>query len=77
MYNVLNTEFEVYSLNSEGIDKANTIAVLFDNLLNELRAEGVCLPGRSLEIVKTKLEEACFFAKKAMAINPCNQKIID
>lgn len=67
----LNKEFKVYKLNDEGIDKAVEIAVVFDNLLNQL--EMLCSEGREFSIVKTKLEEACFFAKKSIAVDPANQ----
>jgi hypothetical protein len=69
----VDTAFEVHKLNATGIEKAKTIAKLFDELLatlsDECRAEG-----REFALVRTKLEEACFFAKKAMAKNPLNQE---
>lgn len=52
-------------LSMTGKSKANVIAKSFDTLLTEL--EAVCPDGREMAIVRTKLEEACFFAKKAMA----------
>lgn len=57
--------FKVHMLNEEGRDKAAKIAEAFDKLLTEVGE--LCPPGRELSIVVTKLEEACFFAKKAMA----------
>jgi hypothetical protein len=69
---MLNPEFEVHMLNERGIERALNIAADFDLLLNSL-AE-VLPKGRELSIVKTKLEEACFFAKKGMANQPENQK---
>lgn len=68
----MNPEFAVHMLNEEGKHKAKIIQMTFDNCLNTL--EQVCTDGRHLNIVKTKLEEACFFAKKAMAINLGNQQ---
>lgn len=65
-------QFAVHMLNDQGIVHANSIRNLFDELLTNL--EIICPIGRELSIVKTKLEEACFFAKKAMAINLVNQK---
>lgn len=53
------------------------IANSFDDLLEELN--GLCNSAdstgstREMSIVATKLEEACFFAKKAMANNVENQ----
>lgn len=66
------SEFAVHILNDEGIEKANEIRNLFDTFLTSL--EIVCQPNRGFSITKTKLEEACFFAKKSMATNLINQK---
>lgn len=66
-------EFEVYKLNGVGMKKARQIADAFSALLHHLGK--VCTDGREFSICKTKLEEACFFAKKAMAINMENQVV--
>lgn len=63
--------FQVHRLNEEGLAKADRIAKSFDQLLNSLQTDIVNC--REMSIVKTKLEEACFFAKKAMANDPNNQ----
>lgn len=68
----VNKEFQVHILNDSGIVKANNLAAEFDNLLNVLK--GMCPESREFSIVKTKLEEACFFAKKSIANDPSNQK---
>ena len=67
--------FQVHMLNENGINRANRIAQLFDNLLMDI-SEYIG-DSRESAIVKTKLEEACFFAKKAMANKPENQKESD
>lgn len=74
----MNKEFGVHMLNEDGKAKAKAIAEAFDLLLETLcpadvRLPAICPPGRELAIVKTKLEEACFFAKKAMAMVSQNQ----
>lgn len=69
----MNQEFQVHILAQNGIDKAQEIAAVFDTALNQLKE--ICPESRSFSIVKTKLEEACFFAKKAMASDPTNQKV--
>ena len=71
--------FEVHMLNAGGIEKAQKMAASFDQLLSELyelsgSAVQTVQTLRPMAIVRTKLEEACFFAKKAMASNPANQK---
>ena len=64
-------EFDVHLLNDMGVRKATRIAVIFSRSLEEL--ETVCgADGREMAIVRTKLQEACFFAKRAMAANPEN-----
>jgi hypothetical protein len=67
----MNQEFAVHKLNAKGIGLAEGIAKIFDDTLNQLST--YCAAGREYAIVKTKLEEACFFAKKAMAADPLNQ----
>ena len=66
------SEFSVHILNEEGIEKANKIKDVFNEFLTNLT--DLCAPGRELSIVKTKLEEACFFAKKSMANQEINQR---
>lgn len=63
--------FSYHKLNEGGVKKAEECAVSFTNLLREL--ESMCPQGRELALVKTKLEEASFFAKKAIASEPVNQ----
>jgi hypothetical protein len=67
----MHREFEVHILNPTGITKAKEIASTFDALLTVL--DQLCPAGREYAIVKTKLEEASFFAKKSMATQPENQ----
>jgi len=68
----MNVEFKVHRLTEKGLAKAQRLAENFDRLLTELQAD---IPnGRYLAIVKTKLEEACFFAKKGIAELPENQQ---
>lgn len=75
----MHKEFEVHMLNEAGKEKAQKIAEAFDTLLTDL--ELLCNPQRpnstinnmrEMAIVRIKLEEACFFAKKAMASKPEN-----
>lgn len=66
-------EFAVHLLNDLGKDRAGLIAEEFTILLNHLELiNGTS--GREMAIVRTKLEEAAFFAKKAMAVRPENQQ---
>lgn len=66
----MNKEFQVHMLNEGGKAKAQAIAETFDACLNKLTE--LCPAGRELALVRTKLEEASFFAKKAMASSPEN-----
>lgn len=67
-------EFAVHKLNERGMKEAEAIRMTFDVCLTTLNQ--ICGPGRELSIVKTKLEEACFFAKKSMASKPENQQTV-
>jgi len=66
----MHKEFQTHRLNEEGMEKAKMIAYIFDECLDSI--ESLCPSGRELAIVRTKLEEACFFAKKAMASDSSN-----
>jgi hypothetical protein len=73
--------FEVHKLNDEGLRKAKDIADHFEKLVVDLLEiyfsgasdEADLRDPRSWAIVKTKLQEACFFAKRVMAMEPENQ----
>lgn len=68
-------EFAVHLLNDQGIALAKEMAGRFTDLLNWLQLPEICVQSRELSLAKTKLEEAAFFAKKAMATNLVNQKV--
>ena len=65
--------FQFPRLNDDGIKKAEEIAVTFNECLRVLKT--MCPEGREFSIVKTKLEEASFFAEKAMANEKSNQDL--
>jgi hypothetical protein len=70
----MNALFRMHVLNEGGIGKACDIAELFDGLLSSLEATIGGSGTRELSLVKTHLELACFYAKKAMAVQGLNQK---
>ncbi len=64
--------FQVHRLNEQGLQRAEAIAAIFEKTLAALTYQ--CGNGsREWALVRTKLEEACFFAKKAMSADPANQ----
>jgi hypothetical protein len=65
--------FATYKLNDAGRAKAQSIAEAFTELLLDLEQLGA-LEGRHGSLVKTKLEEACQAAKKAVAVQPKYQE---
>ena len=69
----MNKEFKVHVLTDEGRIYAQEIAKAFDDCLSKLIKirGGDENPSRYMSLVKTKLEEACFFAKKDMAEKNC------
>ena len=69
---MIRPEFTVHMLNDSGKKKAAAIAEGFSILLDGLEGAGVT--GRDLALVKTKLEEACFAAKRGMASQLENQE---
>lgn len=69
----MNKEFQVHMPNKQGQDNAKEIAAAFDVCLNRLME--LCPLGREMSLVRTKMEEACFFAQRAMSNNPNNCQV--
>ena len=67
--------FKFHRLNDMGIDKSVRMQMLFEAIHGELK-NIITESGdkRAWSIAQTKLEEASFFAKKAMALDPLNQE---
>jgi len=64
---MINSLFQFNRLNEDGIKKVDEIAYQFDGLMTKLNK--LCTTeGREYTIVKQKLEEACFYAKKSVAL---------
>lgn len=67
-------EFKVHILNDRGIEKATHLAESFSQFLTFME-ENLCGgEGREMAIVRTKLQEASFYAKRALAQRPEYQK---
>ena len=64
--------FEVHMLNDRGKRRAVEIAEIFSTLLYSLEVI-VSANSRNMSIVKTKLQEAAFYAKRQMAEQKENQ----
>ncbi len=67
--------FRSHLLNGLGLSKCRVIGDGFLNLLQtvEIAAGKDASYGRYMAICRSKMEEACFYAKKAIACNPMNQ----
>lgn len=65
-------EFKVHRLNEQGLQRATEIARAFDACLAAL--DKVLPQGRERALVVTKLQEANFWAKRGIAIDPANQQ---
>jgi len=63
--------FATHLLNDFGITQARQISAAFEALLKTFPLQG---DPRCLALARTNLETACFYAKKAMAMVPENQK---
>lgn len=69
-------EFNVHVLNEEGQKKAADVGEVFSDALTKIEAiigDDVGVK-RELALVITKLQEASFFAKRAVALQPSNQQ---
>jgi hypothetical protein len=70
----MRTEFQVHLLNEQGLAKAKALGEIFTEALNKI--EALVPAGRERALVLTKLQEAAFFAKRGIAVDPANQ-IVD
>lgn len=64
--------FKVHILNELGLEKAKELANHFEDVLEYV--EDVAESGRELSLFKTHLEQACFYAKKAICLTDKYQK---
>jgi hypothetical protein len=65
-------EFKFHLLNEEGKEKATKLASLYNDLCDEV-SDIIAQGSPELTIAIRKLEESCFYAKKAMAEQERNQ----
>jgi len=65
--------FETYLLNEDGKQAVNLVRSAFHDMIGKLNH--LCPKGREYAIVQTKLEEACFFAVKAVSMDEKNQEL--
>lgn len=70
----MRTEFTVHRLNAAGMKKATAIAEHFSDLLDVLEEHFCGKEGRDIALVRTELEKANFYAKRAMASKKENQE---
>lgn len=68
----MRSEFDVHLLNDVGLTRARELAEVFSDALT--RIEALVPPGRERALVITKLQEACFFAKRGIAVDSANQR---
>jgi hypothetical protein len=62
----MNPEFDTHKLNARGLETVDFLSEKFNDLLNDVWF--VLSPeGREIDIVRQKLEEACFFACKGVS----------
>ena len=70
---IVRKEFQVHRLNEQGLAKADSLASVFSEALDKI--EGLAgSDGREMVIVRTKMEEASYYSKRAMAQRPENQQ---
>lgn len=66
--------FQVHLLNDEGKEKANQLAQTFNECLQKVAEIIGPTVSREQALVRTHMELASFYSKKAMAQNPAHQQ---
>lgn len=64
-------EFTVHRLNDRGLQRAEAIAEAFGDLL--ARVDDLVEVTYERHLIVEKLQEACFFSKRSIALEPKNQ----
>lgn len=70
---MVRSNFRAHAVNAHGLSQARKLAELFSEMLSSIE-EISGTEGREITIIRTKLEEACFFAMRAMASQASNQQ---
>lgn len=70
--NPIREEFQVHLLNEQGLNGAKAIAMILSDALTKLEKIN-SKPSREMSLVKTHLQDAGFWAKRALAVNPAMQ----
>jgi hypothetical protein len=65
--------FKFQRLNNNGYALAGSVSKSFDRLLTRMRKK--IKPCRELAIAEMHLEQACFFLKKAISVDPDNHYV--
>ena len=73
----MNELFKFHKLNKKGQERAKDMAERFSLLVGGFEVDFGIKDCREWSVAKTKLEEACFFAKKAMAVQIENQESVE
>lgn len=67
-------EFKVHRLNGNGMLKAQNLGEKFSETLELVERLGTNGGGREVALARTALQEASFWAKRAMALDPANRE---
>ena len=65
------TEFAAVAMNDTAVEKCRVIREAFSEALTAIKQH--VKPGRELALVTTKLQEACMWAVRGVAMDPANQ----
>ena len=64
-------EFQAVAMNDAAVEKCRVIREAFSEALTAIKQH--VKPGRELALVTTKLQEACMWAVRGVAMDPANQ----
>ena len=65
------TEFSAIAMNDSAVEKCRVIREALSDALTDIKQH--VKPGRELALVTTKMQEACMWAIRGVAMDPANQ----